>query len=612
MSSNPDFGSRTDFYTFAPESLAEVLPAFEIQREVGQGSMGLVYEAIVREDGRRVALKVLPPSLTLTERALARFMREGEIMSKIRHPGIVEVYDLGHRDRLHYFVMEFVDGVNLEDRLAVGPLPYQQVAEIGCQVARALQFAHDRGVVHRDVKPSNLILRENGDVAITDFGLARETGTGSMTESGAIVGTPMFMAPEQVTGERSNLTSRADVYGLGSTLYTLVTGRPPFEGPSAQQVLRQVLDQTPPRANRLRADLPRDLEAIIATAMEKEPERRYATASELGDDLQRFLDGKRVHARLPGPIAQLGRLVRKHQLLTTLSLLVVTLTVLALWLIDTWRAGEIEAELARASGLVAQAVSRHDEQLKPIDESQRRDRLNSAIAAASNVIGKDPSNARAWFVRGQAYHHLRRFREACLDLNTAETHYGGPTPEVLHYRIDARGNLFDRESRLELQRDLRSLLDIDPSPYNRCIVAFHLLDLARSLPEDARDEILTRAGSIVEPVPDPDAAKSVIAARILDLRGEHDRALRAIRDATEKFHGDALVHDEAAEMLQRRGFPDESEAQAELARIIDPRRAAEREAPTPGRPERRSDLGDVQEFLRDLQELLQGSDKGEK
>src|SRR5262249_6268633 len=159
-----------------------------------------------------------------------------------------------------WFAMEYVDGVTLQERLQVGPLPVQQACELAVQIARALQFAHERGVVHRDVKPGNLILRAHQGsgapaVAITDFGPARETGTGSMTESGAIVGTRMYMAPELVLGGTAQAGTLADVYALGATLYTMLTGRPPFEGPTAQSVLKAVVDDEPPRPRRLRADL---------------------------------------------------------------------------------------------------------------------------------------------------------------------------------------------------------------------------------------------------------------------------------------------------------------------------------------------------------------------
>ncbi|MBL8753112.1 MAG: serine/threonine protein kinase, partial [Planctomycetes bacterium] len=323
MTDSPDFGQRRDFYTFAPESLAQELPEFEIVREVGKGSMGVVYEARVRATGQRIALKILPPSLTLTERALARFLREGRIMERVRHPDIVGFVAQGTRGRLHWFAMEFVDGVTLEERLQVGPLPVQKACAIAASAGRALQFAHDHGVVHRDVKPGNVMLRDGADsgvprIAITDFGLARETGTGSMTESGAIVGTPMFMAPEVVLGGTQAASTLADVYSIGATLYALVTGHPPFTGPTAQSVLKAVTEREPRSPRSLRADLPVSVEAILQKAMAKDPARRYGSALELAEDLERHLRGDRVQARLPGPILRTLQAARRRPLLATL------------------------------------------------------------------------------------------------------------------------------------------------------------------------------------------------------------------------------------------------------------------------------------------------------
>ena len=585
----PDLGLHTDFYTFAPETLAQQLPEFEILREVGKGSMGIVYEALRKSDGLRVALKVLPPSLTLTERALARFLREGELMSRIHHPSIVGVYDHGTQARLHYFVMEFVDGVSLEERLTVGPLPIRQVAAIGALAGRALQFAHDHGIVHRDIKPGNMILRrgdeERGDVlrsdptraqvtapaadtpriAITDFGLARETGTGSMTESGAIVGTPMFMAPEQILGDREAVGAQCDVYGLGATLYTLLTGRVPFGGPTAQNVLRQVLDDDPIRPRKLRRETPPEMEAVILKAMEKDPARRYGTATEMAEDLERFLRGERVLARLPGPHHVVGRIVRRHPLAASLVGVVLTLGFLVFVLQADRRARGLERALAQAENKLVRATLGRDETLRALSSDERRRLLFEAEMQASDVLVASPSFGRAWFVRAKARHRLGEWESALQDLDRYADRVGA-TPEVLTYRIDTLRHLRGDDSRTRLLADLNRLLSIDDGEASRYLVAEQLLDLVDDAPRTRRRELIESAERVLEGAPADTSAAFVLRARKYELQGLKELAIATMRNAVEAFQGDLSVHARAAELYRRQGLFEQSRAEAAIVR----------------------------------------------
>jgi tetratricopeptide (TPR) repeat protein/predicted Ser/Thr protein kinase len=601
----PDFGVRSDFYTFAPETLAQELPDFAILREVGKGSMGIVYEATERATGRRVALKVLPPSLTLTERALARFLREGEIMAKITHPAIVRVFDHGRQGRLHYFVMEFVDGTTLDERLRVGPLPVQRAAEIAAETARALQFAHDRGILHRDIKPGNLMLRDDGRVAITDFGLARETGTGSMTESGAIVGTPMYMAPEQVLGDRGAVGTRADVYGLGATLYQLVTGRPPFEGPTAQSVLKSLLEHDPPSPRRLRTDLPRDVEAIVCKAMEKAPMRRYGSAQEMAEDLERYLRGERVLARRPGPLQRITRTIARRPAHAALVLLLLVVGIGSLVIYRDSRLRQLESGLADAEGAIARAASMHDDRQRPRSIEERRDLLHSAIATASDVIQRDPTFARAWFVRAKAYHRLQQYQEALHDLDAAERTLGRPTPEVLHFRIDTLEQLRDTHAATRLRAELMRLLELDPSPFTRCLIAEHLFALHGRTPKEERAELRRTAAQLLADVGDDDEPRVAVArVRLLELEGRTSDAEIAMRRALGRFEGNPLVHSRAARLFRRLGLSAEGDREAQLARMLDPQFDASRAEG--GEAETRLDADEVQGFLRELDGLVRG------
>ena len=610
---SPDFGLRREFYTFAPETLAAELPAFELLREVGKGSMGIVFEARQKSDGRIVALKILPPSLTLTERALARFLREGRIMSRVVHPDIVAFIDQGRQGRLHWFAMEFVAGSTLEQRLQIGPLPVHKACAIAAQVGRALQFAHDHGVVHRDIKPGNIMLRD-GDasglpsdeseaeslhIAITDFGLARETGTGSMTESGAIVGTPMYMAPEIVLGGTQAANTLADVYALGATLYALVTGRPPFDGPTAQGVLKAVTEQDPPPARRLRRDLPDAVEAIIEKAMSRDPAHRYGSALELSEDLERFLGGERVLARRPSALRRSLRWCARRPLITVLLSAVLILSTGAAMLVHDRNQNEIQRELANAERFLALASTVTDEQDRPRSQDDRSDLLSRAVAAASQAIARDDDQAVAWFVRARAYHRLHRYADAIRDFDRAELLRGEPSVEILHFRIDALRQLGDAESVHRLQLDLTSLLELDRSDQTRTLVAEYLLDYAAQASELGREDALQRIPEILAGVGNDYARAAVARARRLELEGAVPEALLAMHNAVTKHQGNIYVHLQAAEMFARNNLPDESQREHATALRMQPsEQAAAQSAPPP------VDFSGLGNFLGEVDRVL--------
>ncbi|MEO0479981.1 MAG: serine/threonine-protein kinase [Planctomycetota bacterium] len=593
-----DFGRRAEFYTFAPESLDEAIPDYDILREVGKGSMGVVYEAKRHTDEARVAIKLLPPSLTLTERALARFLREAELMRKISHPGIARVFDVGKSGKLNWFVMEFVDGQTLGERLRVGPLPVKEAVRIALEAARALHYAHSHGIVHRDIKPENLILRSDGGVSITDFGLARETGTGSMTESGAIVGTPMFMAPEQVLGERASVGARTDVYGLGSTLYTLLAGVPPFDGPTAQAVLKQVLEKAPAPLRRHRGDVPTTLRAIVHKAMERQVHRRYASCAEFADDLEAFLDGTKVQARLPSAFERARRTAVDRPIVTGLVAITIALSVTALLLLDRRREQRIANQLQEAELLLRRASGTRDALGQELDADERRRLLDQAIAQAGRIASAEDA-APAWFLLGRAAHLDRRYAQAAAHFDRAEAVYGRTSTELLHYRIDCLRHLDDELSRQRLLEDLQTLLDQDPGRRSRALVAAYLLDIGEKLDGQPRQEVLASIDSILPNVED-DADVAISRARLTALRGESSEAIALIRDARRDWPRNPLVQRAAARLFEQLGLPRESEDAAEIARILDPEA---REDPKP----QSVDIGAMGGFLETVERLVRGA-----
>jgi hypothetical protein len=279
------------------------VPGYEILGELGRGGMGVVYRARHVGLQRLVALKMIRAGGQAEPEDLLRFRREAEAVARLQHPNVVQIYDVGEHGGLPYFSLEYVAGGSLAGRLDGTPVPAGRAAELVRTLAQAMQAAHDRGIVHRDLKPGNVLLTADGTPKVADFGLAKQLDGGhSQTQSGSLLGTPGYMAPEQAAGRRRAVGPASDVHALGAILYELLTGRPPFQGESLLETLQQVQYQEPVPPRRLQPAVPRDLEAISLKCLEKVPEARYASAAALAADLQRFLDGKPVHARPTGSL----------------------------------------------------------------------------------------------------------------------------------------------------------------------------------------------------------------------------------------------------------------------------------------------------------------------
>lgn len=276
------------------------IPGYTILEQLGIGGMGVVYKARQSSLNRLVALKMVLAGDRATPEDRVRFLVEAEAVGKLRHPNIVQIYDLDWHDGHLFFAMEFVEGGSLAERVRQGPLPAAQAAHIVEQVARGVHHSHQQNILHRDLKPANILLTADGTPKITDFGLARMMGIGEgMTLAGSILGTPSYMSPEQATGQREKFGPTIDVYALGAILYCLLTGKPPFLEAQPIDTLQKVRDQEPASPRSIVPGIPRDLETICLKCLEKKPEHRYPSAAALADDLHRWREGQPIHARPP-------------------------------------------------------------------------------------------------------------------------------------------------------------------------------------------------------------------------------------------------------------------------------------------------------------------------
>jgi eukaryotic-like serine/threonine-protein kinase len=325
---------------FAPDASSQAIPLgpgtklryfgdYELLEEIARGGMGVVYKAQQVRLKRVVALKMILAGQFATSQDVARFHAEAQAAAKLDHPGIVPVFEVGEHQHQHYFSMAFVDGDSLARKISAGPLPPREAAELMERVAEAVAYAHVEGVIHRDLKPGNILIDKNGTPRITDFGLAKrvEGEAAGLTTTGQVLGTPSYMPPEQARGDAAATGPLADIYALGAVLYCMLTGRPPFQAASAVETLIQVIAKEPASPRIINPSVPRDLETIGLKCLEKEPSRRYSSAQELAAELQRYLDGRPIHARPISSTAQAWRWCQRNAALS-MTMLVATLLLL--------------------------------------------------------------------------------------------------------------------------------------------------------------------------------------------------------------------------------------------------------------------------------------------
>jgi len=401
------------------------IAGYVIERELGRGGMGVVYQARQISLNRTVALKMILAGGHAGQTDLDRFRTEAEAIASLQHPNIVQIHEIGEHDGLPYFSLEFCNGGSLDQQLKVAPLQPQKSAHLVETLARAMQVAHDKGIIHRDLKPANVLLADDGIVKVTDFGLARKLDEAAKTATGAILGTPSYMAPEQAGGSSKDLGPACDIYALGAILYECLTGQPPFRAANPFDTLLQVIGDEPVSLVRLNRQVPRDLETICLKCLRKEPTRRYVSASALAEDLQRFQTGQPIHARAVGVVERGVKWVRRNRVVSSLAtavFLALSIGLLAA-LLERERANQ-EARTARLAEATAEEnlQTANTEKTRAEAEKRRAEihlmraeglvyagklvQAQQAFQEGNGALALQYLNESAWNRRGWEHDHL--------------------------------------------------------------------------------------------------------------------------------------------------------------------------------------------------------------
>jgi tetratricopeptide (TPR) repeat protein len=555
--------------TFPAGELEEALVGrrigpYLIQQRVGSGGMGSVYQAL-REDAYRqqVALKVIRPGLD-SDGILRRFRTERQVLAELQHPHIARLLDGGTTDDGRpYFIMEYIDGEPLDRYCDRHQLGINERLRLLLTVCGAVQHAHQRQVLHRDLKPGNVLVTADGTPKVTDFGLAKRLDDhpgpslgADQTPSGAIVGTPNYMAPEQAGSKRGKVGAAADVYALGAILYELLTGRPPFRSETPVDTLLQVLSEEPLPPSRLHPRLPRDLETICLKCLHKEPDRRYASVAALADDLRRFLEGEPIQARPMGQIERLWRRCRRRPALTAAAACVLLALLFAGWFarqahLTTKQLRDEKRQRAEEKALLAALKGDADEAEKAIDEAESldaspgqmqllrgqvafyrgdlevaREHLEQAVKLMPDSVAARAMLALAHLHGGQGSHFLQAaLKIAQMTPHTAEDFlFKGQVEsltrseralQTLDEAIRQRDSIIGRAVRLEARANYALFTDN--------------LDVAAGALDDAQVAKSMLPGNPVVLARSVEA--HLVAAGVFSVKGEHERSKAAVEQA---------------------------------------------------------------------------------
>jgi WD40 repeat protein/tetratricopeptide (TPR) repeat protein len=419
------------------------IPGYEILEEVGRGGMGVVYKAWQTALKRPVALKMILGGSHAGPQELARFRTEAEAVARLQHPNIIQIHEVGKQAGVPFCALEFCPGGSLAARLDGTPLPARKAAELVATLAQAVHTAHQGGIIHRDLKPANVLLGADGTPKITDFGLAKclqsepgasatggspvadAPGSPAHTQTGAVLGTPSYMAPEQAAGKPGEIGPAADIYALGAILYELLTGRPPFKAATPLETVLQVVTDEPVPPVRLQPRTPRDLDTVCLKCLQKQPVKRYASALDVAKDLRRFLAGEPIQARRTSAAERFARWVRRQPVVAGLTAAVACLLVgvTAVSMTAAFNIASARDEAVEAQGKEAAQRQRAEE---TAEESRRRLVRTQVASGAALVEQGDLHGALPWFAEALRLDQVDPERETPHRLRLAAAFHGAP------------------------------------------------------------------------------------------------------------------------------------------------------------------------------------------